>query len=267
MKTKLLYLLALLFVFTGCSEKEEPEKTYLLQHKSSVVTYPSGGGLTIDLSYTYNDKDQLVGISGVTVRDGETITGTTTINYDSQGRVAFVQNSLGTTWTNTYNDKGQLEKVVKKFASSEPTVSEHFYDNADRLTQVVIYQQKDNALYGIGTFAYTYTGSNGIKIKKMNSSGTVNQEHTIITDAHNRELPYLPHQITMEFFAAEVFAEPLLTRHNIISNELMNVIQGNKLGVSYTAAYTYNEGGYPVSAVKTFQEGSVEKVAYKYTSK
>ena len=268
MKTKLLYLLALLFVFAGCSDNDpEPDKKYLLQRKSSVVTFPSGGGLTIDLTYNYNEKDQIVAIDGTLVRDGETRQGTSILNYDSQGRVIFAQNYLGTTWTNTYNAQGQLEKVVRKFASSEPYTQEHLYDIAGQLIQVNTYQQKDNALTMVGSIAYAYIGKNRINVKRINSSGTDNKEYTILTDSNKRELPFLPHQVTMDFFYAEVFAEPLITQHNIISNEVMDVIQSKKMGVSYTSTYTYNTGGYPVSAVKTFEEGSVEKVTYSYLVK
>ncbi|NEM99295.1 hypothetical protein [Pontibacter burrus] len=106
-----------------------------------------------------------------------------------------------------------------------------------------------------------------MKIKKVDSSGTENKEYSITTDTFKGSLPFLQHQISMEFYAYEVVPEPLLTPHNILSNEVKDVILNQKMGESYTSTFIYNEGGYPITAVRTFEDSSVENIQYIYTSR
>jgi hypothetical protein len=270
MKSNLLYLLALLFIMAGCSganNDPEPEKTYLLQRKLSEVTFPTGGGLTIDLTYSYNDLGQLVRISGVTVRDSEVQPTNTTLFYDSKGRLEQVKNMHGTVWTNTYNDKNQVVQMIRQYKDSDSYYYLYSYNGKSQLTEVKTYQKEIGAATFVGSTVYSYFDGNKISIKRTSVSGENNREHALVTDDKKRELPVLPHQIAPDFFAAELFAESILTRHNIISNEVMDVATNRKNGVSYQAVYTYNEGGYPATCMKLFDQGSVEKVSYIYTSK
>lgn len=268
MKTKLLLLLALLFVFGGCSKDEPaPERTYLLRYKKSQTTLPDGGYLNIDLTYIYNEKDQIVSIDGATVRKGTDEIGTTTIDYDSQGRLTYAANSSGTTWTITYNAKGQIDKIVKRYLWSDTSIQEFFYDNSGQLIQLNAYRQRGRIISLVSTHQYTYAANNTVKIKKINSSGTENKEYSITTDTFKGSLPFLQHQISMEFYTYEVVPEPLLTPHNILSNEVKDVILNQRTGESYTSTFIYNEGGYPITAVRTFEDGSIENIQYIYTSR
>lgn len=277
MRTNLLSLLTVLMMLTGCSnsiqeapepEKEpEPEKIYLLQRKLSQVTFPGGEGATIDITYSYNNQNQLDTISGVSVSGTEVKALETTLNYDSQGRVKEVRNTLGTTWINTYNDKNQVVKLERKYKDAEPYLYLHTYNQNNQLTEVKTYRKEVNAEAFIGSTAYSYADTNKINIKRTTASGEIDREYAIVTDDKKRELPVLPHQIAPEFYAAEVFAERIFTRHNIVSNEVVDKATNRRNGVSYQTVYTYNEGGYPATCVKSFEQGSVENITYTYIIK
>ncbi|WP_143731992.1 hypothetical protein [Pontibacter lucknowensis] len=117
----------------------------------------------------------------------------------------------------------------------------------------------------------TYINENQIKVTGTSALDQI-RNYTIITDAKKRELPILPHQIASSFFAAEIHSESIITKNNILSNELIYTNRNdasvkNKAGVSYASEYTYNDGGYPISCIKTFHEGSIEKITNTYSVK
>lgn len=271
MKTNLLYLLLALFLFSGCSKDDDdaaPEKTYLLQRKLSEVTYPGGdGGVTIDLTYSYNPKNQLIRINGVIIRKDELVPVHTDLSYDSEGRVRRVENRLGTVWTNEYNDKGQLVLSTRKYKNSEPYIYLHSYNDKNQLVEIKTYMKEVSQEAYRGNTLISYEGDNRINIKSTSAVSEEGREQTIITDNQKRELPPLPHQITAEFGAAEIFAEPYITSHNIASIETLNKKSDKIYSDGYQATRTYNEGGYPETCIKMHDEGSVEKITYVYTSK
>ncbi|SFH13889.1 hypothetical protein [Pontibacter chinhatensis] len=270
MKTNLLYLLLALFLFSGCSKDDDdaaPEKTYLLQRKLSEVTFSSGGGVTIDLTYSYNPKNQLIRINGVIIREDELVPVHTDLSYDSEGRVRRVENRLGTVWTNEYNDKGQLVLSTRKYKTSEPYIYLHSYNDKNQLVEIKTYMKEVNQEAYRGNTLISYEGDNRIKIERTSVASGEIREYTIVTDNQKRELPPLPHQITAEFAAAEIFAEPYITNHNIASMDVVNKTPSNVLDISYQATRTYNQAGYPETCIMTFNHGSVEKITYVYTSK
>lgn len=267
MRTNLLYLLLTLIIFSSCSKDEPaPEKKYLLQRKLSEVTYP-GGGVTIDLTYSYNDLQEMIRINGVIIRKDELVPVHTDISYDSQGRVIHVENRLGTIWTNEYNQKSQLVKSTRKYKDSDPYIYLHSYNDRDQLVEIKIYQSEVSEGAYKGNTLISYESGNRINIKTIPLATGVAKEYSLITDNQNRELPPLPHQITAEFGAVEIFAEPYITSNNIISFAYLNEATNQYDKYKYQAAYTYNEGGYPETCIKTHTSGAVEKVTYVYTTK
>ena len=144
MKRNLLYLLPLFLLLSGCSlsseEEPTPEKQYLLQRKLSEITFGNGRGMTIDLTYSYNNLDQLVRIAGVLLRDTAELAVHTTLAYDNQGRLAHVQNNAGTVWDNFYNDKNQLVKQVRAYKGATPFTHLHSYNAANQLVEVKTYK-------------------------------------------------------------------------------------------------------------------------------
>ncbi|GAA4443343.1 hypothetical protein GCM10023188_43940 [Pontibacter saemangeumensis] len=269
MKTNLLYLLLVLFIFAGCSDNNEeapaPEKTYLLQRKLSETTFANGGGVTIDLTYGYNPKKELVRISGVIIKEDELVPLHTDLFYDSQGRVTRVENRLGTVWTNEYNDKNQLVRSTRKYKDSEPFIHLHSYNAQDQLAEIKTYKQVESPEAYVGNTVITYSSGNQIHIARASVAGEA-KEYTIVTDSNKRDLPALPHQITAEFGAAEIFAEPYITSNNIASIEILDKETNRKEGASYQAVRTYNEGGLPETCVRLFEHGSIENISYTYSA-
>ncbi|RDV14468.1 hypothetical protein DXT99_13765 [Pontibacter diazotrophicus] len=272
MQSKLLYLLAVLFLFSGCSESIEedpaPEKTYYLQRKLSEISFlNTGGGMIIDLTYSYNELDQLTRISGVLLRDTVEQAVNTVLDYDGKGRVNYVQNNRGTTWTNTYNDKNQLIKLVRAYKDSEPGSQLLIYNEDNQLVEVKTYRQQNGAEVYSASRHYTYMDGNQISIKTILASGEESRSHTIATDDKKRPLPVLPIQIAADFSYAEVFGEGIFTRNNVVSSAIRDAAGNRITGGDYDAHYTYNEAGYPLTCVKLFDHGSMEKITYVYTSK
>lgn len=275
MKANLLYvLLAFLFLSSGCSFNDkdpEPEKTYLLQRKfSEIISHDLRG--TIDLTYTYNDESQLINISGVTNWKGEIKTTYTTLSYDSKGRIERIKTLSGNEFVHYYNDKDQLVKLTRAYQDSSPIIYMHYYDDAGRLTEIKAYSGELTEENSGSSRLITYVNENLIKIINVNTVSGATRNYTLITDDKKRELPVLPHQIAAGFFAAELFSESIITKNNILSNELIHTNSNdasinNKAGVSYQSEYTYNDGGYPTSCIKTFHEGSIEKITYTYAVK
>lgn len=274
MKTNLLYLLLVLFLFAGCSKKTDPDevpapkKTYLLQRKLSEVTYSNSvmTDVTIDLTYGYNDKQELVRISGVIIKEDELTPVHTDLSYDREGRVIRVENRLGTVWTNEYNDKNQLVKSIRRYKDSDRFIYLHSYNDKNQLAEIKTYKNEESADAYRGNTLITYEGENQIHITRATVSGEV-REYTIVTDGHKRELPALPHQITAEFGAAEIFAEPYITSQNIASIHVLDKETNRQNGASYQALRTYNDGGLPETCEKLFHHGSVEKITYVYSVK
>ena len=118
----------------------------------------------------------------------------------------------------------------------------------------------------IGNSAFTYADANHIQMVRANASGEKSAEFSFTTDDKKRALPVLPIQIAPDFSYAEVMGEGLFSSHNITHSALVYT-QNRTSGHDYDANFTYNEGGYPVSCVKVFAEGSVEKITYVYATK
>ncbi|MBF8963784.1 hypothetical protein I0P70_11030 [Pontibacter sp. FD36] len=274
MKASLLgILIAILFIGTGCSFNDkdpEPEKTYLLQRKySEIVSHDLKG--SIDLTYTYNDNDQLVNISGVTDWKGEIKTSFTTLTYDNKGRVERINTLSGNEVVHFYDDKDRLIKLTKAYKDSKPVIFMHYYDNEGRLIEIKAYSGEITEENSGSRRLITYVNENQIKVTVNTVTGAT-RNYTLITDSKKRELPVLAHQISAGFFAAELMSESLITKNNILSNELIHTnindaSVNNKAGVSYQSEYTYNDGGYPTSCIKVFHEGSIENITYTYSVK
>ncbi|MCP2044293.1 hypothetical protein [Pontibacter sp. HSC-36F09] len=274
MKANLLYaLLAILFLSSGCSFNDkdpEPDKTYLLQRKYSEVIFPNGGGGTIDLTYTYDDNNLLTRISGVTFWKGELKTIYTKLAYDSKGRAEQINTLSGTEWVLFYNDKDQLVKVTRAYLGSMMGSYMHYYDDKGRLSEIKFYSGALSEGNLSNHRVFSYPGANQIKIA-IQVGNEKTSEYTLLTDDKKRNLPALPHQISSEFFSEELMSEGIITQHNIISYEqlVFNKMTGtgNITGPSYQTEFTYNDGGYPSTCVRTFQEGSIQKVTYTYAVK
>ncbi|WP_299986664.1 hypothetical protein [uncultured Pontibacter sp.] len=273
MKASLLgILIAILFIGTGCSFNDkdpEPEKTYLLQRKySEIVSHDLKG--SIDLTYTYNDNDQLVNISGVTDWKGEIKTAFTTIKYDNQGRAERINTLSGTEWVLFYNDKDQLVKVTRAYLGSMIAIYMHYYDDKGRLSEMKYYSGTVSEESLSGYRLFSYPSSNQVKISIYTGTRKTT-EYTLLTDNKKRNLPVLPHQISSDFFSEELMSERLITENNILSFEQLTFNSttntSKKSGNSYLTEFTYNEGGYPATCVRTFHEGSVQKVTYTYSVK
>ncbi|MHC2992687.1 hypothetical protein OB13_14270, partial [Pontibacter sp. HJ8] len=133
MKTKLLYALLGLFLFTSCSltgdKDPEPEKTYLLQRKLSEISFTNGKGMTIEWNYTYNQDNQLTRIDAVSERDGTTNRGSTYLEYDAHTRLNLITNDFGWKWEFVYNPKNQLIELVRTYKELSPFIQFYTYND------------------------------------------------------------------------------------------------------------------------------------------
>lgn len=272
MKINLLFALCMLFLFSGCSLNDkdpEPEKTYLLQRKYS-ETISNGLRSTIDLTYTYNNNNQLINISGVANWKGELKTIYTKLAYDSKGRVTRINTLSGTEWILYHNDKDQLEKVTRTYFDSLIGIYMYYYDDKGRLSEMKNYVRAVSVENLSDYRVFSYPGANQIKIA-IYVGNERTSEYTLLTDNKKRNLPALPHQISFEFFSEELMTEGLISQHNIVSLEQLNFNRttgaSNKSGTSYQTEFTYNDSGYPLTGMRTFHEGSVQKVTYTYSTR
>lgn len=273
MKTSLLYLLALLLILSGCQCDTDPapEQTYLLQRKLSDITFPQGGGTVFDLTYSYNDQDQLIRVGGHIIRDTLLVAENFTLAYDTKGRVAHVQKWPSHDWYFTYNDQDQLVKQVKTYKDEDGSVSQysylHTYNTANQLEGVKVYSWQQNADVLVNIRKYTYTAGNHITVNYYSPTGILVRKQDAVTDDKKLPAYVLPLNSIPIFFFSEVFGEGIMTDHNITALTMLNGVEQTLYGGSYQAEYTYNKAGYPVTCVKKYEAGSVEKIEYIYKIK
>lgn len=271
MKTKLLYALAVLFIFTGCStENDNPrpnqttQKTYLLQRKTSDISFTDGTSMTIDWNYLYNQDNKLTTIDAISKRGAQVKSLRTNLTYDERGRVHQITNEEGTVWTHHYDNLNELVRLVKTEADGTSYSYVNSFNTLGKLVEQKTYRGEVSAENYIGMTSVSYGKADHVILKRTLASGETSEEATVIIDDKYRPLPALPNQISLSFHSSEVLTEGLFTENNIVSFEHVEMEPADATELSFRSTYTYNEADYPTSSLKTFSTGAVERTTYTY---
>jgi len=273
MRKNLLYLLAALLVLSSCdASKDQPEpeqvlfRAYYLQKQVANYVWPNGSTGTIEQLYSYNDQNQLIGISATTYSKTEPLH--QTLSYNDNNQVVHIQSTPLQSWSNTYNENHQLIKQVRTTIQDDETTDVHYYQNtfndAGELTEAQIRNIKDNVDEPGPVFKYAYTDGQVTSILSEYPAGGRYVDHFYTYDDKLAPLPsYLPQVIGIKY-SSYFLPGKFPSQHNIASYIALDENGERKKIYCYTATYTYNEAGYPVTCTKNFEDGTVEKTTYTY---
>lgn len=255
MKALLRFSLYLPFlILSACSDDPEPAADCRLNTKTD---WYQDGNPVFTTTYNYSPSGVL---TSLTTDSAGVPLATKQLEYDNKGRLAAVERR-SMRFEYTYDDKGRLYQqdiLWRKYAGWEFTHLSFYrfwYDAESRLTEVTQHgtgwEEGDEVGF---VFQYQYTNGEPTNIIGKQGDGQVLLDASIAYDAYQKPKP----DLLLDGFDGEL---DLPSQHNIIR-------YGNpgwKPEYNYTIAYTYNEKGYPVSAIKTLENGQVYKANFTYS--
>ncbi|MCX2741529.1 hypothetical protein [Pontibacter anaerobius] len=263
-------LLALLLL-VGCSEDDEPtvaptpapQNLCYLQEQTNNSTGAS-------TRYTYNEFNQIIRTEHY---EQENLAEVRTYTYTAAGKLAEErllapdgEEEISFT-VYSYNPQGRVSKYeVKQRVPGLQTVHrlssfKAVYDTRGRLTSATDYLYLNNTEVSNGSVTQTYPQSKPVVATVKSADG-----QTYTATYAQDSARYAP------LFAVPVF---LQRRPGVAYPHLSNITvfnattgsgeeQAQVNDVAYTAEYTYNDQGYPITATYTYTGGRTESISYEY---
>ncbi len=248
------------------AELPEPEKKYYLTRKVSTSEFPGGQTLTIDLRYNYNEKKQLSSITGTNQRSGSASSAINILySYDAQDRLVRIQYSPELMWDITYNEKNQVDKQIRTSKNTDNSTEIHYYKNSysasGQRTSLQMWNIIDGAEVPGPIYTYTYTnGQVTFMHGELPTGGTYNN-YTFVYDDKKVPLQGI-YQLSVPTLIMQEIPRQILADHNLVAHSKTENYQGNNY--SFEATYQYNDAGYPVSSIRLWHEGSIERINFTY---
>ncbi len=269
-----------LLLLAACSPDEEPEakpapapQNLCYLQEQTILS----GTTNTTIRYTYNDLNQVIRTEHY---EQEELTEVRTYTYTSDGKLA--QERLLTpdeqeeiSFTDySYNPKGRLSKyevkqrvpelgAVHRIASFKAA-----YDLQNRLTSATDYRYQDNKEVAVSSVTQSYPRDKPVVATVKGLGGETLYAASFVLDSARRTplsaVPVFMHR------------KPGVGYPNMqnITNFRATTGSGETLAlvkdVAYTAAYTYNNQGYPLTATITYAgeggltDGRTENISYTY---
>jgi hypothetical protein len=260
------FAIVILCMLTACLEtgsdddNNKPAQSCKLVSSSTTITNNQGASHSYDLWYSYNNDGQLQAIQGQ-----DTSSFNIELRYDSQKRL--INEKMGShTWRSEYNNEGQLEKQVLTFEFApgrfETYYFLHKYNSAGLLQQSEYFADEETTDILLYTYKYSYQSERIAGIEKISEQDARYNAATILFDDKKLPLPALAMHL---FYTVRDEALPVtgILPANIIN---YNVQQGEVSSGfrSFTASYSYNHEGYPLTVNRTYADGGKEVTNYTY---
>ncbi|WP_162426110.1 hypothetical protein [Pontibacter pudoricolor] len=224
--------------------------------------------ININLYYSYNDKNQLIGITGNNPSSSNPVN--IVLSYDEQDRLVHVQNSEISSWTYTYNDNNQLDKQLETMVNADGSTRERYYksiyNSAGDLAETRLYLMRNNVEEQGPSYKYTYTDGQVSRLEVLQPTGEMYKDYTFSYDDKKAPLAGLPLYAVPRFVVSDFPGQHLMTQ-NFSTFTLLNE-KGQRTNMScFAATYSYNEAGYPTESTRTYDNGYVEHTVYTYITK
>jgi hypothetical protein len=276
MKIKFIAPLLGLLLLTACSADEEPEakpapepQNLCYLQEQTIVS----GTSTATIRYAYNDLNQVIRTERY---EEQELTEVRTYTYTAEGKLAEErlltpdeQEEISFT-VYSYNPQGRLSKYeVKQRVPELETVHriasfKAAYDQQYRLTTATDYQFLDNREVAVGSVTQTYPRDKPVVATVKGLGGETLYAASFVLDSARRSplsaVPVFMHRKPGVGYpnTQNITAFKATTG----SGETLAEVED----VAYTAAYTYNDQGYPLTAKITYagEAARTEEITYTY---
>ncbi|WP_299700726.1 hypothetical protein [uncultured Pontibacter sp.] len=272
MKTRLLYLLALL-VLVGCAKDadenkpEEPAELFCFPERIVEHTRPHNGEpYTLEQRFVYDEQNQLTGIkyyaSGNMVLED-------TYEYDQKGllvRENWFDNDgeLSGYYDQTYSTTGQLLSFTYytyNYHEQKATLdrkSDFAYNAAGELTTLRHYRPANGALEYHSSNEYTYTSGLITKVRNYDSTQQLIKETVLTYDDKKTYMRGLP------AYRAQRIGDGFPHEHNVMTKTVKDATGNVIAAESYARGAEYNSRDYVELQFTTYGDGRVQERHYTY---
>jgi hypothetical protein len=257
----ILFALSITLIMTACPGKKTADPTPSSSSSTSVcyMTSSTTNG-TKDYDLTYDNNNRLNSMIGYTPAGNATFT----FQYDANNRVIKASGSssgiIGDYTTYHYDVNGRIDRdTLYKLTNLVGPVYTADSINTFTYTGNNITREDNIKIGGVhlySTYAYNSTGDITQEIDYDNT-GAILQTLVFTLDNKNSN-------ITPLFFIDPVAASQ---KHNGASITVTSPTSGVDNSQSYTATFTYNATGYPLTETDNYLDGTVDNITYTYTCK
>ncbi|OKL39607.1 hypothetical protein [Pontibacter flavimaris] len=276
MKIKLLAPLLGLLLLSACSADEEPEvkpapepQNLCYLQEQTIVSGTSNS----TIRYAYNDLNQVIRTERY---EQQELTEVRTYTYTAEGKLAEErlltpdeQEEISFT-VYSYNPQGRLSKYEVKQRVPELEAIHRIasfktaYDQLNRLTTATDYRYLDNREVAVGSVTQTYPRDKPVVATVKGLGGeTLYAASFVLDSARRTPLSAVPVFMYRKPGVGYPNTQNIIAfRATTGSGETLAEVKD----VAYTAAYTYNDQGYPLTAKITYagEAGRTEEITYTY---
>lgn len=261
------FLFPLVLLLWGCSERDEPVPAAvpecLLVEQTSTLTYdpvlyPDNPikPQTITTRLEYTDRQALAAIfqtdyAGLYFEKAD-------LKYNKKGQVTEVVQKYNR-YVNEYNGQGKLAKQTRfntrtgDFKEVELGYYTLIYNNRQELVEAQYINMASGKPVTELMWRYTYVEGDPVSLEQLVPGADSYYHVQLSYDANPLPAASLAH----------TYFEPLHppSAHNLVRYTMQEV---NPSFASHTTAYTYNEQGFPTTAITRYSDGREEVVSYTY---